>query len=62
MRESETLIDDAKDLVYSVLEHCAENGIHDWGTLKTSIKDSLSRLLYARTRRSPMILPIILEV
>ena len=62
VRESETLIDDAKDLVYSVLEHCAENGIHDWGTLKTSIKDSLSRLLYDRTRRSPMILPIIMEV
>lgn len=62
VRESENLIDDAKDLVYSVLEQCAENGIHDWGTLKTSIKDSLSRLLYDRTRRSPMILPIIMEV
>jgi ribonuclease J len=62
VRESENLIEDAKDLVYSVLEQCAENGIHDWGTLKTNIKDSLSRLLYDRTRRSPMILPIIMEV
>lgn len=62
VRESENLIDDAKDLVFSVLEQCADNGIHDWGTLKTSIKDSLSHLLYDRTRRSPMILPIIMEV
>ncbi|MCH3971605.1 MAG: ribonuclease J [Oscillospiraceae bacterium] len=62
VRESEKLIDDAKDLVYTVLEQCADNGIHDWGTLKTNIKDSLSHLLYDRTRRSPMILPIIMEV
>ncbi|ARP50775.1 MULTISPECIES: ribonuclease J [Caproicibacterium] len=62
VRESERLMDDAKDLVYTVLEQCADNGIHDWGTLKTNIKDSLSHLLYDRTRRSPMILPIIMEV
>ncbi|WOC33226.1 MULTISPECIES: ribonuclease J [Caproicibacterium] len=62
VRESENLMDDAKDLVFTVLEQCADNGIHDWGTLKTNIKDSLSRMLYDRTRRSPMILPIIMEV
>lgn len=62
VRESEPLIDDAKVLITSVLESCAEKGIHDWGTLKTRIKDELSRMLYDRTRRSPMILPIIMEV
>lgn len=62
VRESEPLIDEARDLVASVLKDCAENRIHDWGTLKTRIKDELSRLLYNRTRRSPMILPIIMEV
>jgi ribonuclease J len=62
VRESEPLIDDARVLVTSVLESCAEKGIHDWGTLKTRIKDELSRLMYDRTRRSPMILPIIMEV
>ena len=62
VRESEPLIDEARGLVTAVLENCAEDNIHDWGTLKTRIKDELSRLLYDRTRRSPMVLPIIMEV
>lgn len=62
VRESEPLIDDARNLVGSILEDCANNHVHDWGTLKTRIKDELSRLLYDRTRRSPMVLPIIMEV
>lgn len=62
VRESEPLIDEARGLVTTVLENCAEDNIHDWGTLKTRIKDELSRLLYDRTRRSPMVLPIIMEV
>ena len=62
VRESEQLIDEARKLVYDVLENCAGSNIHDWGTMKTNVKDALSRLLYDRTRRSPMILPIIMEV
>ena len=62
VRESEPLIVEAKGLVNSVLDSCAENKVHDWGTLKTRIKDALSRMLYDRTKRSPMILPIIMEV
>ncbi len=62
VRESEPLIDEARNLVVSVLKDCAKNRIHDWGTLKTRIKDELSKLLYNRTRRSPMVLPIIMEV
>lgn len=62
VRESEPLMGEARDLVASVLQDCAENKIHDWGTLKTRIKDELSRLLFNRTRRSPMVLPIIMEI
>ena len=62
VRESEPLMDEAKKLVYTILESSAQGDIHDWGTLKTRIKEGLSRLLYERTRRSPMILPIIMEV
>ncbi len=62
VRESEPLMDEIRRMVTSVLENCADNNIHDWGTLKTRIKDELSRLLYDRTRRSPMILPIITEI
>ena len=62
VREAEPLIDEAKKRVLAALESCSEHHIHDWGTLKTRIKDELSRFLYERTRRSPMILPIIMEV
>ena len=62
MRESEPLIDDARALVSRILNECADNGMREWGTLKTRIKDGLSRLLYDRTRRRPMILPVIMEV
>lgn len=62
VRESEPLIDEARNLVTKVLEDCADKKIHDWGTLKTKIKDELSRMLYERTRRSPMVLPIIMEI
>ena len=62
VRESEPLIDDARALVGRILNECADNGVREWGTLKTRIKDGLSRLLYDRTRRSPMIPPVIMEV
>lgn len=62
VRESEPLMDDARKLVTNILEECAAKKIHDWGTLKTKIKDALSRFLYEKTRRSPMVLPIIMEI
>lgn len=62
VRESESLMDDAKKLVYNILESSAQGKVHDWGMLKTRIKDELSKMLYDKTRRSPMILPIIMEV
>lgn len=62
VRESEGLMDDAKKLVNTVLEECADNHIHEWGTIKTRVRDALSRLLYERTKRNPMILPVIMEV
>ena len=62
VRESEPLLEAARKRVTQVLEECAGKKVHDWGTLKTKIKDELSRLMYDKTRRSPMILPIIMEV
>lgn len=62
VREAEPLIDEAKSRVLEVLESCAEQNVHDWGALKTRIKDELSKFLYDRTKRSPMILPIIMEI
>ncbi|WP_242978381.1 ribonuclease J, partial [Hydrogeniiclostridium mannosilyticum] len=62
VRESEPLLDETKALVQDIINECAQGNIHEWGTIKTRIKDGISRLLYDRTRRSPMILPIIMEV
>ena len=62
VRESEALMDEARDLVYNTLEECVRQHVREWSSMKQSIKDELSRFLYQKTRRSPMILPIIMEV
>lgn len=62
VRESEPLMDNARQSVVEALEDCQVQGIHEWGVIKNTIKDELSKLLYDKTRRSPMILPIIMEV
>ena len=62
VRESETLMEDCRAVVEEALEKCLRKNITDWGKIKTTIKDSLSEFLWKRTKRSPMILPIITEV
>jgi len=62
VRESENLMDDAKEVVYNALERCLNKNTSDWGKIKTEVKDSLSDFLWKRTKRNPMILPIIMEV
>lgn len=62
VRESETLMEDCRAVVEEALEKCLRKNVTDWGKIKTTIKDSLSEFLWKRTKRSPMILPIITEV
>ncbi len=62
VRESEELLDDLNEMVCKIIENCYLSGNRDWNTLKTKIRDGVSKFLYDRTRRSPMILPIIMEV
>ena len=52
----------ARRIVEETLQDCMTEGVHEWGVIKNTIKDELSKLLYDKTRRSPMILPIIMEV
>ncbi len=61
VRESEELLDEANKLVSQVLNRCMEEKVNEWSTLKTSVRDALSRFLYEKTKRRPMILPIIME-
>ena len=62
VRESEDLMDGAKKVIKDVLVSCEESHIKEWAYLKNNIKDNLKDYLYQRTKRNPMILPIIMEV
>ena len=61
VRESEDLMEHARQVVETALDSCLENNITDWGKIKTEVKDALGEYLWKRTKRSPMILPIIME-
>ena len=62
VRESEELMDEARNVMTTVLDNCNARDLKEWGTLKTKLRDVLSDFIYAKTKRSPMILPIIMEV
>ena len=62
VRESEGLMDEAKEIVKNALRECEENNITDWATLKSKVRDELRSYLYEKTKRKPMILPIIMEI
>lgn len=62
VRESEELINNARNVVKEALVRCEEKNITEWNKIKNEIKDSLDQLLYEKTKRRPMILPILMEV
>lgn len=62
VRESDELIDEARNTVEAALQGCLDRGITDWGKLKSTTKDVLSDYVWKKTKRRPMILPIIMEV
>lgn len=62
VRESEVLMEEARHVVENALDNCMEKHITDWGKIKNVTKDALSEFLWKKTKRSPMILPIIMEV
>jgi ribonuclease J len=62
VRESEELMNAAKERVTDTVNKCMENKVTEWSAIKTSVRESLGRFLYEQTRRRPMILPIIMEL
>ncbi len=62
VRESEKLLEEANKKVSDTLEKCMSENVNEWSSLKSNIRDVLSRFLYEKTKRRPMILPIIMEV
>ena len=62
VRESGDLMDDIRDLALEILEECSRRNIHEWGVIKNRVKDDVAKLIVKQTGRSPMILPILMEV
>ena len=60
VRENESLMDGAQSIV--ALDRCVEEHVRDWNSVKTRVREALSSYIYRRTKRSPMILPILMEV
>ena len=62
VKESEGLLEELRVVAEEALDRCAAHHTRDWSAIKTAVKDDLSGYLYKKTRRSPMILPVIMEV
>jgi len=62
VKESDELMDEARHVVDDAIQRCMDRGIKDWGKLKSTTKDALSEYVWKKTKRRPMILPIIMEV
>lgn len=62
VKESEELINAAREVAVRAIEAQTDDGYFDWNSIKASLRDEISHLMYERTKRSPMILPVIMEV
>ncbi|MCI8700531.1 MAG: ribonuclease J [Clostridia bacterium] len=62
VRESESLMDDVKSVVRHEVAKCEEKGLRDWGAIKSSVKDNLRDYIFSKTKRNPMIIPVIMEI
>lgn len=62
VKENEELMNSARDLACMVIDECYDKNYREWNTVKSKLRDELSRLMYEKTKRSPMILPILMEI
>lgn len=62
VRESEELMDKSKEIARDAIEDCFDSNITDWAQIKMRVKDDLTKYLYTKTHRKPMILPVIMNV
>ena len=62
VKDNEDLMNAARDLACRVIDEQYDNRYHDWNSVKTKLRDEISHLMYEKTKRSPMILPIFMEI
>ena len=62
VRESENVMDEIKNVVRHEVHKCEEEGIRDWSTIKNCIRENLREYIFSKTKRNPMIIPIVMEI
>ena len=62
VRESENVMDEIKSVVRHEVHKCEEQGIRDWSTIKNCIRENLREYIFSKTKRNPMIIPIVMEI
>lgn len=62
VKESENVMDEIKTVVRHEVHECEEKGIRDWSTIKNSVRENLRAYIFSKTKRNPMIIPIIMEI
>lgn len=62
VREAEDLMEHVREAAKRVLENCEKNNVTDWSTIKSKVKQAVSDLIFEKTKRKPMILPVIMEI
>ena len=62
MKESDELLEEARQVVDETMQDLIDRGISDWGKMRAATKDALSEYVWKKTKRRPMIMPIIMEV
>jgi len=62
VRESEELMDQTRNVAKEAIDWCFDNGRNEWNEIKMQVRNALSKFLYQKTKRNPMILPIIMDV
>ena len=62
MKESDEMMEEARGVALSMIDNCLGKGQTDWNRIKAAVRDSLSDYFWKKTKRRPMILPIIMEV
>ena len=62
VRENEPLIEEIKEVARHELEKCEKQSIRDWATIKTRVRESMMKYIFTKTKRQPMILPILMDV
>ena len=62
VRENEELMNETKDVTTKAIIHALEGGVDDWGELKTIMKNAISKFIFNKTKRKPVILPILMDL